>query len=58
MLFIVIANDARLRIGKLATARQCQLQEYAVALESNDTAADDVAAFLYGSPGCTIQPIP
>src|SRR5262249_12467848 len=39
-------------------AWQCQLQECAVALEPNDTAANNTATFLHSSPSCFIQSIP
>src|SRR5262249_10664686 len=58
MLFVFVTNNAGLRIGELAAARQCQLKECAVASESNNTAANDTATLLHRSPGCTIQPIP
>jgi hypothetical protein len=51
MLFVFIANDAGLRIGELAARRQCQLQEYAVTFERNDTAANNPAALLDSNPG-------
>src|SRR5262249_43454287 len=58
MLLVFVTDDARSRVGELAAARQDQLKECAVALEPNDTTTNNAAAFLYGSPGCTIQSIP
>ena len=50
-LFVFVTNDTWLRIGELAARRQCQLQEYAVTFERNDTAANNPAALLDSNPG-------
>ena len=57
-LFVFISDDAGLRIGELTAGRQCQLEEYAVTFERNDTAANNTASLLHRSPCCTIQSIP
>src|SRR5262245_52467028 len=58
MLFAFITDDARLRIGELAAARQCQVQECAITAEANNTTTNNAAALLYSSPSGTIQSIP
>ena len=48
----------RLRIGKLAAARQLQLQECPGAFECDRAAAHDVAALPHGNPGSAINIVP
>src|SRR5262249_11684005 len=58
VLFVFVADNARLRIGELAAARQCPLQECTVTPNPNDTTTNDAAAFLHRCPSRTIEPIP
>ncbi len=53
-----IADDVRLRVRELASTRQLQLKERAVALEGDGTAADNAAALAYCGPGRTIDVVP
>jgi hypothetical protein len=57
-LLVLVANDARLRIGKLAAARQLQLQEGAGTSERNPSAVGNAAAFAHGSPRRAINLVP
>ena len=58
MLLALVPDDARLRIGDLAAARQPQEQECAGALEGDGAAADDPATLAYRSPGGAIDVVP
>jgi len=58
MLLAVVADDAGLRVGQLAAARQLQEQGGADALERDSAGTDDSAAFADCSPGGTIKVIP
>jgi hypothetical protein len=57
-LFVLVTDDTRLWIRELAARRQCQLKEYAVTFEPDDTAANETATLLYGSPCGFIQTMP
>ena len=57
-LFVLIANNARLRIAELAAARQFQLQESAGASERNRPTVRNAAALAHGSPGRAINLVP
>ena|SRR6516165_9658630 len=54
VLFTVVADDARIRVGKLAAARQLQQQKSADALECDPATTNDAAAFTNCSPGRAI----
>jgi len=58
MLFALVADDARLRVGKFTAARQFQLQKCTTAFEGNGAAPDDAAALAYRRPRGTINVVP
>src|SRR6516225_6945702 len=58
VLFMVVADDARVWIGQLAAARQFQQQKSADTLECYPAAINDAAAVTNGSPRRAIEVVP
>src|SRR5262249_51992276 len=58
VLFMVVADDARVWIGQLATARQFQQPKSADSFEFSPAAVNDGPAFANCSPGRAIQIVP